>query len=65
MSGGGDLFEVFDVSMLKEEEFLSNHNSYLCIYTFFYKAILFLYISKFQKKASSFHINFFIFFLIF
>ena len=30
VSGDGDLFEVYDVSRLKENEFLSNHRLYLC-----------------------------------
>ena len=40
VSGDGDFFEIFDVSILDENELLSNHN--LCLFTFFINACFFL-----------------------
>lgn len=38
VSGNEDLFEVFDVSMLEENEFLSREYVFLCLLAFFVKA---------------------------
>ena len=40
VSGDGQWFEIFDVSMLEENEFLSRDNSF-CLFTFFGKDFYF------------------------
>ena len=40
-SGEGDLFEVFDVSKLEENEFLCKDYIYWCTFTLFLKALFF------------------------
>ena len=66
-SGDGAFFEVFDVSQLEENKFLSNNfaSFAFCLLLFLWKPSNFLWKSEFHKKSYYYKIYLFIFCLVF